>query len=326
MAGNIIANTDPAIRAIVHSNDLLKQLEDDFLPEGLTRDVTEFSDGTTFQIPTVGQMPLYDIGEGEDTPLSALDTGTVTLTITEHKGTGGYISDELKENGYKAAAIEAEIVPQSLRSIAEAYETDMLSQESEQTSASPNMVNDVSHRFTASGTADILTLADIAYMKLGFDVANVPPEGRILLLPPIAEVTLNEAVGGAAFTNNPMFEGMVGTGFSTGHKFIRNIFGFDIWTSNRLPDAVAESITATGTLPPIGATNDFEAGDKIAIAMCVADDSVKPFMNAWRRMPRVEGVRNVSKRRDEFHVTARWGFAAQRLETLIVMSLSSDAY
>ncbi len=326
MSGNIIANTDPAIRAVVHSNDLLKQLEDGFLPEGLTRDVSEFGDGTLLQIPTVGQMPLHDIAEGEDTPLSPLDTGTVTMNITKHKGTGGHVSDELKEDGYKAAAVEAEIVPQSLRSIAESYETDMLSQQNQQTASDPNMYNNVSHRILASGTSSVLALDDIAYLKLAFDSANVPDEGRILILPPIAEMTLNSAVGAQAFTNNPMFEGMVGEGFVKNRKFLRNIFGFDLWVSNRLPDAVAETITATGILPPVGATNSHVAGMKVGIAMCVADDTTKPFMNAWRRQPRVEGDRNVSKRRDEFHVTARWGFGAQRLETLATLALSSSAY
>jgi hypothetical protein len=301
-------------------------LEDGFLPEGLHRDVSDFGDGTLLQIPTVGQMPLHDIAEGEDTPLSPLDTGTVTLNITEHKGTGGYVSDELKENGYKAAAVEAEIVPQSLRSIAEAYETDLLSQVSAQTAANPNMYNNVSHKILGSGTSNVLDLDDIAYLKLAFDQANVPDEGRILILPPIAEMTLNAAVGAQAYTNNPMFEGMVGEGFGKGRKFMRNIFGFDIWASNRLPDAVTETITATGTLPPVGATNSRTAGQKVGIAMCVADDACKPFMGAWRRQPRVEGDRNVSKRRDEFHVTARYGFGAQRLETLATIALSSTAY
>jgi len=326
MGGNIIANTDPAIRAIVHSNDLLKQLEDGFLPEGLTRDVSEFGDGSLLQIPTVGQMPLHDIAEGEDTPLSPLDTGTVTMTINEHKGTGGYVSDELKEDGYKAAAVEAEIVPQSLRAIAEAYETDMLSQQSAQTSADPNEINNLAHRILASGGSNVLSLDDIAYLKLAFDEAKVPDEGRILILPPIAEMTFNKAVGAQAFTNNPMFEGMVGEGFVKGRKFLRNMYGFDMWVSSRLPDAVTESITATGVLPPAGADNSHVAGMKIGIAMCVADDSLKPFMNAWRRQPRVEGDRNISKRRDEFHVTARWGFGAQRLETLSTIAISSTAY
>ena len=325
--GNIIANTDPAIRATVYSEMLMKQLEDGFLPEGLHRNVTDFGDGSLLQIPTIGQMPLYDIAEGEDTPLAAIDTGTVTLTITEHKGVGGYVSDELKEDGYKAAAVEAEIVPQCLRSIKEAYETDMLAQINSQTASDPNNVNSVAHRVVASGTNKTLALDDLAYLKLAFDKANVPDAGRILIVDPIAEMTLNALVGAQAFTNNPMFEGMVGEGFSKGRKFVRNIFGWDIWCSNRLARAsAAESITYSGTTPGIGASGSVAVGDVVNVAMCVADDSCKPFMGAWRRQPRVEGDRNVSKRRDEFHTTARWGFGTQRLETAAALITSATAY
>lgn len=327
--GNIIANTDPAVRAVVHSDLMMKQLEDGFLPEGLHRDVSDFGDGTLLQIPTIGQMPLHDLAEDEDTPLSPIDTGTINLSITEHKGTGGYVSDELKEDGYKAAAVEAEIVPQSLRAIKEAYETDLLSQISAQTASDPNLFNTVAHRIEAGGTNKVLDLEDIAYLKLGFDKVNAPDEGRILIVDPIVEITLNALVGAQAFTNNPMFEGMVGEGFSKGRKFIRNIFGFDIWVSNRLATAtVAETITYTGILPPSGSggTGEIAVGDKFNLAMCVADDSVKPFMGAWRRMPRVEGDRNVGKRRDEFHVTARWGFGAQRLETVSSLITSDTDY
>lgn len=42
MSGNTTANTDPAIRAVVHSELLLKVLQDGFLPEGIHRDVTDF--------------------------------------------------------------------------------------------------------------------------------------------------------------------------------------------------------------------------------------------------------------------------------------------
>ena len=326
--GNIIANTSPAIRATVYSDMLLKQLEDGFLPEGLHRDVSDFGDGSLLQIPTIGQMPLFDIVEGEDTPLAAMDTGSITLQITEHKGTGGYISDELKEDGYKAAAVESEIVPQSLRSIKEAYETDLLAQIQKQTLGNENAYNGFAHRIVASGTNKTLALDDIAYLKAAFDKANVPDEGRIIILDPIAELTLNSNVGAQAFSNNPMFEGMVGEGFSKGRKFVRNIFGFDIWVSNRLPDATAAdgTISYTGATPPIGASGIVAAGDKVNVVMCVADDSCKPFMGAWRRQPRVEGERNVSKRRDEFHVTSRWGFGAQRLETCAALITSSTAY
>ena len=326
MPGNNRTNTDPAIRAVVHSEMMLEVLQDDFLPDMLMRDVSDFGDGTQLQIPTIGEMTLFDLEEGQPTPTSAIDTGTIVLNITEHKGVAGYISDELKEDGYKAAAVEAAIVPQSLRAIKEAFETDMFatavsSSNSMVTLADRNAINGFDHRWVAgSTTAGIIELADFIYAKLSFDKANVPDEGRILLVDPVVEATINSLANLVNVSNNPQFEGMVTTGFSKNRKFVKNIFGFDIWVSNRLPRiTTGETITGgpqnSSTIAPASSVNN--------IFMSIADDNTTPFMGAQRRQPRVEGFRNVSERRDEFHSTARWGFGLQRAESLI--SVITDA-
>ena len=102
MSGNYTGNTDPAIRALVHSQTMLEVLQDGFLPEGLYRNVGDFGDGTQLQIPTIGEMTLFDLEENQPTPTSAIDTGKIFLNIVEHVGVAGYITDELKEDGYKA--------------------------------------------------------------------------------------------------------------------------------------------------------------------------------------------------------------------------------
>ncbi len=329
MPGNNIGNTDPAIRAVVHSEMMLEVLQDDFLPDMLMRDVSDFGDGTQLQIPTIGEMTLFDLEEGQPTPTSAIDTGSIVLNITEHKGVAGYITDELKEDGYKAAAVEAAIVPQSLRAIKEAFETDMLatavsSSNSMVTLANRNAINGFDHRWVAgSTTAGIIELADFIYAKLAFDKANVPDEGRILLVDPIVEATINGLANLVNVSNNPQFEGMVTTGFSKNRKFVKNIFGFDIWVSNRLPRITSGETIVGGpqnssTVAPASSVNN--------IFMSIADDNTTPFMGAQRRQPRVEGYRNVSERRDEFHSTARWGFGLQRAESLISVITDATAY
>jgi hypothetical protein len=57
--------------------------------------------------------------------------------------------------------------------------------------------------------------------------------------------------------------------------------------------------------------------------MSVADDNLKPIMAAWRRMPKAESERNKDLRRDEFVVSARWGFGTQRVDTLGVLITSA---
>lgn len=326
MSGNNTANTSPAIRAVVHSQLMLETLKEGYLPDGLFRDVTEFGDGTTLQIPTLGEMTLFDLDEEQPTPTTALDTGTVGLTINKHKGVAGYVTDQLKDDGYKAAAVESNIVPLALRSLKEAYETDMLAQAVSTTNSiitlsDPNDYNSFDHRWIASATNNVISIDDFVHAKLAFDKANVPDEGRIAIVDPICEAAINSISNLVTVSNNPMFEGMVTTGFAKGRKFIRNIMGFDIWVSNRLPVIASESIT---TVSGIGAASITDGVNNIF--MCVADDQCKPFMGAMRRMPRVEGDRNVSERRDEYHVTARWGFAPQRGESLISVITSRTDY
>jgi hypothetical protein len=327
MSGNYRGNTDPAIRALVHSQMLLEVLQDGYLPEGIHRDVTDFGDGTMLQIPTLGEMTLFDLDENQATPTSALDTGTITMTINKHKGVAGYVTDELAEDGYKAAAVEANIVPASLRSLREAYETDLLATAVNTTNgiiqlADPNRYNGVDHRWIANGTNNTITVEDFAYAKLAFDKANVPEEGRIFIVDPIVEMTLNNLTNIVNVSNNPQFEGMITKGFAKSHRFVRNIFGFDVWVSNRLPRITSEAITAGA-----GSPGDSTIANGVNnVALCIADDMCKPFMGAMRRAPRVEGHRNVSERRDEYHVTSRYGFAPQRGESLLSVITSESAY
>lgn len=325
MANNT-TNTSPMIKAQVYSDMILDVLSCGFLPEGLYRDVSDFGDGTQLLIPTLGEMALFDLVEEQPTPMSALSTGQIGLTINQHKGVAGYVTDMLKEDAYKAAAVESAIVPAALRSIKETFETDMLAQAVSSsngmvTTGDPNVINGVDHRWIASGTNGTLTLEDFAYAKLALDKACVPEEGRIAIVDPIVEITLgqlNSVIG----SDNPQFEGIVNTGFARGRKFVRNIFGFDVWVSNRLPRISSEAITAGSGSPGAASITDGVNN----IFMSIADDQTTPIMGAIRRAPRVEGHRNVSERRDEYHVTARWGFGLQRAESLVSIISSSTAY
>lgn len=326
MSGNNTGNSDPTIRALVHSQTMLEVLQDGFLPEMLARNVTDFGDGNQLQIPTIGEMTLFDLEENQPTPTSAIDTGKIFLNITTHTGVAGYVTDELKEDGYKAAAVEAAIVPQSLRAIKERFETDLLATAVSTTNnmvtlGDPNTINGIDHRWIANGTNNTLTLEDFIHAKLAMDKANVPDEGRIAIVDPIVEATLNNLTNLVNVSNNPQFEGMVTEGFSKNRKFVKNIFGFDIWVSNRLPRIASESITSVSAPGAASITDGINN-----IFMSVAGDETKPFMSAMRRMPRVEGSRNVSERRDEFHTTARWGFAMQRAESLISIITSESNY
>lgn len=321
-------NTQAFIEAQQYSQFILENLHDYLLPDGMYRDVSDFGSGTTLNIKTVGTVTLQDAQE--DTPLvfNPIDTGTITLTITDYKGDAWRVSDDLREDGSQVDTLMAMRAMESTRALGEEHETRFLSVAgASQTLANVNLVNGRPHRWVAGGsggTTRIMTLQDFIAMKLAFDKANVPAAGRIAIVDPIVEATINSLTNLVNVSNNPMFEGMVTSGFARDHKFVRNIFGFDIYTSNFLPTKTAtEALNAAA----YGLANDTaEIGDVANIFMCVADDSCKPIMHAWRRAPKTEGWRDPEGRGDKFQVTTRYGLGAQRIDTLGVIFTTSLAY
>jgi hypothetical protein len=291
------------------------------------RDVSDFGSGTTLNIKTVGSVTIQDAAE--DTPLnfSPIDTGTISLSITDYVGDAWKVTDDLREDGSQIDTLMAMRAQESTRALGENHETKFLSvANAAQTAAGLNLVNGRPHRWvgSAASNARTLTLNDFISMKLAFDKANVPAGGRIAIVDPVVEATLNSLTELVNVSNNPMFEGMVTEGFARDHKFVRNIFGFDVYTSNFLPSLTAtEAINASG----YGLTSETAAvGDKANIFMCVADDTCKPIMHAWRRAPQTEGWRDNEERADKFQVTSRFGLGAQRVDTLGVILTHPSNY
>lgn len=321
-------NTTAFIEAQQYSQFILENLPDFLLPETLWRDVSDFGSGTTLNIKTVGTVTIQDAAE--DTPLnfSPIDTGTISLSITDYVGDAWKVTDELREDGSQIDSLMSMRAMESTRALGENHESKFLNVAgTAQTNANVNLVNGRPHRWVAGGagaTNRIMTLQDFIAMKLAFDKANVPAGGRIAIVDPIVEASLNSLTNLVNVSNNPMFEGIVTDGFARDHKFVKNIFGFDIWTSNYLPVKTAtEALNASA----YGLANDTaEIGDVANIFMSVADDSTKPIMHAWRRQPKTEGWRDQEERADKFQVTSRFGFGAQRLDTLGVILTSGSTY
>jgi hypothetical protein len=324
----LTSNTTAFIEAQQYSQFILDNIHDYLLPEGLYRDVSDFGSGTTLNIKTVGTVTLQDAAE--DTPLNfnPIDTGNITLSITDYVGDAWKVSDELREDGSQVDALMSMRAMESTRALGENHESRFLNVAgTAQTLANVNLVNGRPHRWVAGGaggTTRVMTLSDFIGMKLAFDKAGVPAAGRIAIVDPIVEATLNSITNLVSVSNNPMFEGIVTSGFAKDHKFVKNIFGFDIWTSNYLPVKTAtEALNASS----YGLANDTaEIGDVANVFMSVADDSVKPIMHAWRRAPKTEGWRSEEERADKYQVTSRFGFGAQRVDSLGVILTSGSTY
>jgi len=316
-------NSQAFIEAEQYSQFLIENLPDGMLPEVFARNVSDFQSGTTLNIKTVGTRTIQDVQEGVAMTFNPIDTGNVTLSITDYIGDAWAVSDELREDGAQVEQLSAAMAMESTRAVQETIESSFLSAcNAAQTVNTANNVNGVAHRFAGNGTGRAIELMDIAYMKYAFDKANVPANGRVLLVDPIVELTISEATSITSLANNPMFEGLVQEGWARDHKFLKNIFGFDIYTSNRLATTVAESALTDRD----GNTTAAVAGDVVNVAMCVADDNTRPMMRADRRIASVEGWRENKLREDRFQTSARFGFGAQRVDTLGAIITSPSVY
>ena len=322
-------NTRAFVEATQYSQFILRNLMDGMLPDTFFRNVSDFGSGDTLNIKSVGSATIQEVAENVPLVYNPIDTGTVQLSITDFIGDGWYITDVLREDGAQIEALHAARAQESTRAIQENFESRFLQVAGDgttgaQTVNTANAVNGHSHRVTGSGTNNTMTLQDLNIMQLSFDKANVPNAGRIAIVDPVVGATLNGLVTTSTTTqNNPKFQSVLEQGFVQNHNFVMNIFGWDIWTSNRLHiTTVEEAALLAGDGD---AANIASLGNVCNVFMSVLDDNTRPIMNAWRRMPKTEGQRNVPLKRDEFDVTARWGMGAQRTDTLGVILTSPTA-
>lgn len=326
MAGQqYTGNTSAFIHAQQYSAFILSQLHDGLLPEQFYRNVSDFGSGSTLNIKTIGSATIQEVSELTPIIYNPIDTSTVTLSISDYVGDAWSVSDVLKQDGTQLEVLMAMRAQEATRAIQEHFETRYLAvANSAQTANDRNLVNGFAHRGVASGTNDTMTQDDIAMMKLAFDKANVPQMGRVAIVDPVVEATLNKLV---QFTSTrsldyaPQFQAILESGFAKQHKFLFNLFGFDFWTSNRLP---SPADTALVELTNVNST-DVSSGYVSNLFMCVADDNCRPLMAAWRQQPSVEGERNKDIAADEFVTRARWGVGAQRVDTLGVICTSATA-
>lgn len=323
----LTGNTSAFIEAQQYSKFILENLHDGLLPSTFYRNVSDFPAGTTLNIKVVGAATIQDVEEDKAVAYNPIDTSTVTLAITDYIGDAWYVSDVLRQDGAQIEQLMAMRGVESTRAIQEDFESKFLrvAGVTAQTAANQNRINGFDHRWVADSGNDNsykIGLSDFIDMKLSFDKANVPQAGRIALVDPVVEATLNKLAGATvSMDRNPQFQGVLEQGFARDHKFLFNLFGWDIYTSSRLPTiGSAEAITHNGVADtaPVGSVAN--------VFMNVLDDSTKPIMGAWRQMPKVEGERNKDLARDEFVTRARYGFGRQRPESLGVVLTSASNY
>lgn len=304
------SNTEHLIRAQLYNSDLREAFQDEVMGMQYVEWLSDFPDGDVWSVPTIGEAQVLDYDEGQAVRYNKMDTGQLTMTITEYKQAGMYITEKLRQDSMWSSKLEAKFVPKMTSALARALENDIMALGPNfQTDAQPNLINGAAHRITGGGTGGLIEIQDFARAKYALRKANVPLTNLIAIVDPSVEYHLSVLTGLSDFVYNPKWEGIVETGLTTGLRFIRNIHGFDIYTSDYLLDVGAQTIAGYGTAV---------ASDGVANLFFAAGPDTTPFMGAFRQMPKVDSSYNKDLQREEYVMTSRYGLQIQRPESLVV--------
>jgi hypothetical protein len=297
------------VRAELWSAELKDVLQEQLMGTRYVRMLNGFPDGNQFTIPSVGELPMRETAELTPVVYDAMDTGEFNFTIDRYVESATYITDKAKQDSYYAQQLIGMFPTKMRRALDENLETSVFSLANTQTANNLNTINGAAHRFVASGSSNtVLSLDDFAKAKFALDKAQAGGT-RVAIIDPSQEYVFNQLVGAQAFINNPQFGGIVNGGFVnevTGMRFVKNIFGFDVYVSNFLATPTDTAINSVN-VPSSPVTNIF---------MSVGGD-LTPFVGAYRQMPRVEYERNKDMRRDEYVMNARFGLKLYRPECLV---------
>lgn len=298
------------IRSEVWSTQLKEVLLDDLKAQKYVDWLNEFPDGDQFTIPSIGQATVRDYTEDSPIVYDKFDTGEFTFTIAEYISSATYITDKNKQDMFYMSKLVASFVPYQRRAINEHVETTIFARNnSGQTAGNTNTINGAYHRFVANkgGANDQIQLVDYAKAKYALNKANVPLTNLVAVVDPSAAFYAETLTNLVNVSNNPQWEGIVASGITTGMRFVKNIYGFDVYESNYLPDIASESVDSD-TITNGKACQFFSASPEVL-----------PTVGAWRQAPRVESERNKDRQRDEYVTTARYDAKLYRPENMVIV-------
>lgn len=314
MAGFSTSQTDHLIRSNLWSSQIKEVLLDELMATKYVDMITDFPDGDTINIPSMGQAEVLDYLEGNAVKYTAMDTGNFTFSITAYKSTGTYITERMKQDSFYTSRLVSSFVPKQARAIAKAMEVDILAVgPNGQTASNLNAINGANHRWVGSGTNETIAVQDFAKAKYALQKANVPMTNLVALVDPSVEYALSTLSNLTNVSNNPRWEGIVRDGMSTGTKFIMNVYGFDVYVSQNLK-VNTTSETINSVTASAGVNNLFFS----------AAPDVLPIVGSIRQPPKVDSEYNKDMQREEYITTCRYGFKLFRPENMVVVLTDTD--
>ncbi len=315
MSGMTTANMSQLTRSELWSSELKEILRDEMQAQKYVRMLDGFPDGDTFTIPSIGQLQVDNYEEDTDVLFRPMDTGEFQFTITEYLSSASYITNKAKQDAFYAAQLEAAFVPEQERAIMAHFErTTLATPEAGVTANSQELIDGIQHRWAGSTTGALIAVSDFARARYALKKLNVPDTNLVAIVDPSVEYTINTLTNLVSVSDNPRWEGIVSSGIATGMKFVKNIYGFDVYTSNYLKAATDSALTNAAGTP---ANQDFSSVNGRVNLFFSAASNVSPFVGAWRQAPKVDFEYNKNKQRDEYVTTARYGVKLYRPENMV---------
>jgi len=287
------------IRDDLWSKEIRETLEQELYGQSIVDWIMDFPDGDEIHIPTFGTLATRSYAENQDIIFDDVTTGEFTLTIDKYYGNGVAITDKLKQDTFYLSEIQSKFPWHVVRGMMERLENDIFLLHKEQTNNDANTIAGVAHRYVGTGTSNVIALADVAKAKLALDKANVSKSGRMAIIDPTVSyqlVQIDNVIRQDVYGPNTNLK----EGFGT-TKFIGRYLGFDFYESNMLDEATAL---------------DYETGGALKANLFIGEEA---FKGAIRQMPNIEFFRNVTKKRDEYSATMRYGLGLYRAESLVTV-------
>jgi hypothetical protein len=307
------ANTTLLTRSDIWSTELKEILRDEMMAQRYVRMLEGFPDGDTFHIPSIGQAQVDNYAEDTAVTYRPLDTGEFTFSVDKYLSSATYMTKKAEQDIFYANELMSRFVPEQERAIMEHFEsTTMAAAEAGVAANSAEAIDGIAHRI-AGGNAGVIELADFAFARYALKKANVPDQMMVAIVDPSVEFILNTLTNIVNVSNNPRFEGIVRDGIATGMRFVANVYGFDVYTSNYLADAADSALAERDG----STTANFSSTNGKVNLFFSASPTVNPFVGAWRQMPEVDYEYNKDFQRHEFVTTARYGVKLYRPENMV---------
>jgi hypothetical protein len=315
-SGFTVATNEHLIRSNLWTKQIKELLMDDLQAMRFVKVLTDFPDGTTFNIPSIGEAETSDFAEGQAIRYNKLDTGNFTFEFDQYKYSAHSISEKFKRDSFYAEEVISAFVPRQHRALMEAVETRILSRgPTTQTAANLNTINSAPHRWVGNGTNETMAIRDFALARYSLTKANVPLNNLVAFVDPsVTYAIMNQTNVMNLLTPDPMWQSVVREGGTTGTHFKFNLFGFDVYESNYL-----HVNTASETIDSVTA-----AAGVCNLFFSAAPGDTLPIVGGFRQQPQVYSEFNKDLQQEEFLTIAEYGFKLYRPENMIVVITDTD--